>query len=82
MSMIRKKKQYTACPKCLGNMRVRKDGSYKCRLCKNTFTHEEYIERVLRMLLDDIERSNSAEQKMADIRKLNVLLDRWNKQFE
>ena len=80
--MIRIKKKYTACPKCLGNMRVRRNGSYKCRLCKNTFTHEEYIERVSRMLLDDIERSNNAEQKMADIRKLNVLLDRWNKQFD
>ena len=80
--MIRKEKKYTACPKCFGNMRVRRNGSYKCRLCKNVYTHEEYIEKVSRMLLDDIERANKAEQKMAEVHKLNVLLDRWYKQFD
>lgn len=80
--VIRKEKKYTACPKCLGNMKVRKDGSYKCRLCKKEFTHEEYIESVARMLLSDIQRANEAERKMADVRKLNILLDKWNKLFE
>ena len=82
MRMIRKEKKYTACPKCLGNMKVRKDGSYKCRLCKKVYTHEEYIEKTTEMLLSDIKRWNDAEQKMADVRKLNILLDKWNKQFE
>ena len=82
MSMIRKEKKYTACPKCLGNMRVRKDGSYKCRLCKSVYTHEEYIASVSKMLLSDINRWNESESKMADVRKLNMLLDKWNKQFE
>ena len=63
--MIRIEKKYTACPKCLGNMRVRKDGSYKCRLCKKEFTHEEYIASVSEMLLSDISRWNDSEQKMA-----------------
>ena len=80
--MIRKEKKYTACPKCLGNMRVQKDGSYKCRLCKKEYTHEEYIERATEMLLSDIKRWNDSERKMADVRKLNILLDKWNKQFE
>ena len=63
--MIRKEKKYTACPKCLGNMRVRKDGSYKCRLCKSTFTREEYVEKVSSMLLNDIQMYNQiAESKM------------------
>ena len=80
--MIRKEKKYTACPKCLGNMRMRKDGSYKCRLCKSVYTHEEYIASVSKMLLSDINRWNESESKMADVRKLNMLLDKWNKQFE
>ena len=80
--MIRKEKKYTACPKCLGIMKARKDGSYKCRLCKKVYTHEEYIEKTTEMLLSDIKRWNDAEQKMADVRKLNILLDKWNKQFE
>ena len=80
--MIRKEKTYTACPKCLGNMKVRKDGSYKCRLCKKVYTHEEYIEKTTEMLLSDIKRWNDSERKMADVRKLNILLDKWNKQFE
>ena len=82
ISMIRKEKKYTACPKCLGNMKVRKDGSYKCRLCKSVYTHEEYIASVSKMLLSDINRWNESESKMADVRKLNMLLDKWNKQFE
>lgn len=82
MSMIKKEKKYTACPKCLGNMKVRKDGSYKCRLCKSVYTHEKYIASVSKMLLSDINRWNESESKMADVRKLNMLLDKWNKQFE
>ena len=82
MRMIRKEKKYTACPKCLGNMRMRKDGSYKCRLCKSVYTHEEYIASATEMLLSDIRRWNDSERKMADVRKLNILLDKWNKQFE
>ena len=82
MRMIRKEKKYTACPKCRGNMKVRKDGSYKCRLCKKVYTHEEYIEKTTEMLLSDIKRWNDSERKMADVRKLNILLDKWNKQFE
>ena len=58
--MIRKEKKYTACPKCLGNMKVRKDGSYKCRLCKSVYTHEEYIASVSKMLLSDINRWNES----------------------
>ena len=82
MSMIRKEKKYAACPKCLGNMKARKDGSYKCRLCKSVYMHEEYIASVTEMLMSDINRWNDSEQKMADVRKLNILLDKWNKQFE
>ena len=82
ISMIRKEKKYTACPKCLGNMKVRKDGSYKCRLCKSVYMHEEYIASVSKMLLSDIKRWNDAERKNAEVRKLNILLDKWNKQFE
>ena len=71
--MIKKEKKYTACPKCLGNMKVRKDGSYKCRLCKSVYTHEKYIASVSKMLLSDINRWNESESKMADVRKLNML---------
>ena len=80
--MIRKEKKYTACPKCLGNMKARMDGSYKCRLCKRVYTRVEYIASVSEMLLSDIKRWNDSERKMADVRKLNILLDKWNKQFE
>lgn len=60
--MIKREKKYTACPKCYGNMRLRKNGSYKCRLCKREFTREEYIESIASILVDDIKLFNQVTE--------------------
>lgn len=60
--MTKKENSYTACPKCYGNMRLRRNGSYKCRLCKREFTREEYIERIASMLVDDIKLFNQVTE--------------------
>lgn len=60
--MISKEKKYTACPKCYGNMRLKRNGSYKCRLCKREFTRKEYIESIASMLVDDIKLFNQVTE--------------------
>ena len=52
--MIREKKGYIACPKCDGQLKQKRNGTLKCRLCGTTFTHEEYIQSISQLLLDDI----------------------------
>lgn len=71
--MIKKKEQYIACPKCYGILRVRRNGTYKCKLCKSTYTHDEYIESVSRLLASDIQNYNHIAESYVRV----YVLKKW-----
>ena len=70
--MFRNKTRFIACPDCGGPLKEKRNGSYKCRLCKCRYTHEEYIEKNAKQLFQLIDHSNDlvyARYRMDVLRK-------------